>query len=324
MGIGLLSGRQPEAIGVSDRAAADDRGARARGSAAPLDRAAVTGGTCLLLGVFLVALGFLSLYALIALWPAVEAATAPRAKPATIHLLWAQWTPSKEVTLLLLVTFSSALGSSLHAAISFTDYVGNRRLARSWIWWYVLRTFVGMALAVLFYFALRGGLFSANTPTDVINPFGIAALSGMVGLFSKQGTDKLREIFDTMFRTAPGQGDDRRGDSIVNPRPMVGGAKPSRLVAGTEAAEVRVSGEGFIPASVVRVSRSVDGGGPYLQRETHFMSPNELRVRLHADDVKDDGTAFLTVLNPSPGGGESGAAEVEIHPGDGSVTDRDP
>ena len=32
-----------------------------------------------------------------------------------------------------------------------------------------------------------------------INPFGIAAISGMVGMFSKQATEKLGRLFYTIF-----------------------------------------------------------------------------------------------------------------------------
>lgn len=273
----------------------------------------------LVLGLLLVAIGLFSLYALIAMWPAVDAATTKGSAPVGVTLVGIDWKPSNEVALLMLVTFSSALGSSLHATISFTDYVGNRRLAKSWVWWYVLRTYVGVALSLLFYFALRGGLFSANTPTDVINPFGIGALAGLVGLFSKQATDKLREIFDTMFRTAPGKGDDQRGDSIVNPKPVVGGAIPSIIqAAGAAPVEIRLTGEGFILDSVVRVSRSREGRGPFVQRSTQFVGPTELRVWLDPEDIEKTGVAYLTVINPPPGGGRSGQAEVEIHDAQGA------
>jgi hypothetical protein len=265
------------------------------------------------LGLGLIALGVVALYALIALWPAVEAATSEDGGSASVTVLWFDGRPSSEVALLLLVTFASALGSSLHAAISFTDYVGNQRLARSWVWWYVLRTFVGVALAVLFYFALRGGLFNANTPTDVINPFGIAALAGLVGLFSKQATDKLRELFDTMFRTAPGQGDDQRGDGILNPRPVIGGVKPARIPFRTAAVDLELTGEGFIPRSVVQVSRSAAGSTPYLPRATRFVDPGRLDVALPRDDLVSVGKVYLTVFNPGPGGGRSGPAELEVY-----------
>jgi hypothetical protein len=41
-------------------------------------------------------------------------------------------------------------------------------------------------------------------------------LGGLVGLFSKQATDKLAEVFETLFRTEPGHGDDTREDSLAN------------------------------------------------------------------------------------------------------------
>jgi hypothetical protein len=275
---------------------------------------AATERETLVLGVFLAAMVLVCVYLLLALWPAVEAATAERPHATVVHLFSFAWRPTPEVVLLLLVAFSSALGGSLHATISFTDYVGNRRLATSWIWWYVLRVHLGTALAVLFYFALRGGLFSANTPTNVINPFGIAALAGLVGLFHKQATDKLRELFDTMFRTAPGQGDDQRGDSIVNPHPVMGGVEPTRVPSDGSKLTVHVRGEGFIPQSVVRVGRTRDARGPFIQRRSRFVSPTELEVTLDPADILEAATVYLTVLNPPPGGGTSGAAELEVAP----------
>lgn len=270
---------------------------------------------CVALGILLALLVAVALYSLIVIWPAVEAATVDDPPTSTtIAFFGLDWRPRPEVALLLMVICASGLGGALHAAVSFTDYVGNRRLATSWIWWYLLRVHVGSALAVLFYFALRGGLFSATSATDAINPFGIAALAGLVGLFSKQATDKLRELFDTMFRTAPGQGDDQRGDAIDNPVPVLGGVEPTRVEAGTAVLDVRVRGEGFVPQSVVRVTRSRDRDDPLVQRTTELLDGGELRVRLDARDMLDEGTAYLTVYNPPPGGGLSRAAEIQIDP----------
>lgn len=62
---------------------------------------------------------------------------------------------------------------------------------------------------------LRGGLTQGNGESlKSVNPYGIAAISGMVGLFSKQASDKLREIFDHLFKTEAGQGDAARGDKL--------------------------------------------------------------------------------------------------------------
>ena len=162
----------------------------------------------MLLGIFLLLLGFALITLLVALWPAVQAA-ASDATSKPIHWFSWEYKPTPDAALLILVILVSALGSYVHAAISFTDYVGAGKLERCWIWWYVLRLFVGTSLAAIFYFAIRGGFFAGSTNSEDINPYGIAAVAGLVGLFSKQATDKLNEIFDTAFRTS-----DRYGDSM--------------------------------------------------------------------------------------------------------------
>ena len=121
---------------------------------------------------------------------------------------------SAELWMIFVVIVSSALGSYVHAGTSFVDYAGNQRLGRTWIWWYILRTPIGIALALVFYFVVRGGLLSAQTSSKELNSFGVAAIAGMVGMFSKQATDKLREMFDTLFRTAGNGGDAQREDKL--------------------------------------------------------------------------------------------------------------
>jgi hypothetical protein len=60
-----------------------------------------------------------------------------------------------------------------------------------------------MALAEVVYLSLRGGLLSAtgNAAAGAISPYGVAAVTALTGLFSKQATDKLQETFETLFRT---------------------------------------------------------------------------------------------------------------------------
>ncbi|MDX6475455.1 MAG: hypothetical protein QOH95_966, partial [Gaiellaceae bacterium] len=188
------------------------------------------------LGVLMFVFGGAMLYAVIALWPAIQAAAnataTANAAATTAKVTWFgfEWKPSADAALLALVVLSSGVGSYVHAAVSFTDYVGNRGLTVSWIWWYVLRLFVGSSLAVIFYFAIRGGFFSTGGDAAQINPYGIAAISGLVGLFSKQATDKLREIFDTAFRVEQG-GDVDRGDSLnTTPGAEAGGPAPGTTI----------------------------------------------------------------------------------------------
>jgi hypothetical protein len=272
-----------------------------------------------LLGVFLIAVGGFLVYTLIVIWPAVHSATTDGDASdgdalTTISYLGASYTPDPDVALLLLVAVLSALGSYVHAAQSFVDFAGNRRLVVSWIWWYPFRLLIGVALAEIFYFAIRAGFFGTDTPTEFINPYGIAALAGLVGLFSKQATDKLREVFETLFHTAEGYGDETRDDSLANPAPVLASAEPLTLDVGSELLEIALRGEGFVRESVVRVSGpSLEGGAP-VPRETAYVNSGELRVTLEPDDVAEAGSLNITVFNPAPGGGASDPVLVIVTP----------
>jgi hypothetical protein len=263
------------------------------------------------LGIGLIAVGLGLVYLLVAAWPAIVDATtkqtAPPPKPHAVHWLGWSFVPTTDSALLLLVVLVSALGSYVHAATSFADYAGNKKLNTGWLWWYLLRVFIGSSLAILFYFALRGGFFTAGSNSDDINPYGVAALAGVVGLFSKQATDKLREIFDTAFRVREGHGDDARSDSIVNARPVLVGVAPPKLTADT--VELLLRGSGFGPDSVVSVLHS---NGDAVPRTATYVDPTTLRVKVEEQDVAAAGAIRIQVHNPPPGGGTSDPLQVEV------------
>ena len=107
----------------------------------------------------------------------------------------------RDVDLLWLVLISGALGSFVYTARSFVDFVGNKTIRSSWTVWYLMYPFIGAALAMIFYLAVRGGFLTAATSSADINLFGLVAISGLVGMFSKQATSKLGEVFATLFKT---------------------------------------------------------------------------------------------------------------------------
>jgi hypothetical protein len=153
-----------------------------------------------LFGLYMVGLNVIIVYLLIKIWPdKIPPVNTPESFVAffgKIHFVL-----SLEVRFLLITVLAGALGSYIHAATSFVDFIGNRKFVKSWTWWYLLRPFIGVALALLMYFATRGGLISSTTGADGLSPFGVAAIAGMAGLFSKQATDKLREVFEALFKT---------------------------------------------------------------------------------------------------------------------------
>lgn len=148
---------------------------------------------------------------------------------------------SVEVRLLLIALLAGALGAFVHAATSFADFVGNRKLSGSWVWWYLLRPFIGMALALVFYFVVRAGFISPSAGAGDMNPFGIAAMAGLVGMFSKQATDKLSEVFTAVFGA---KGDERRGGKLQGP--TVTSIDPV-LGPVTGKTTVKITGTGFLP-----------------------------------------------------------------------------
>ena len=151
-----------------------------------------------ILGVCIVLVSGLLVYLLVEFWPTAEPGASGKV---TVAMFGTTMTLAAEVRLILLVAVTAALGSNIHTARFFAYYAGERRLYTSFVWWYIPQLFIGASIALIFYFAIRGGLLSAGATIGELNIFGIAAIAGLVGLFSYQATEKLRELFDTLFKT---------------------------------------------------------------------------------------------------------------------------
>ncbi len=255
-----------------------------------------------LMGACLILFAFILAYLFIAIWPSVLSTDKQ-----VMITLWKNKLVipvSQDIALILLVMVTGGLGSFVHIATSFGDYVGNKAFASSWAWWYLLRPFIGMILALVSYLVIRGGFLSAGTSADTINPFGIAALAGLVGMFSKQATDKLNEVFETLFRTAPGGGDSKRKDNLTNPTPVISDFVPNKVEPGTSNLLVTIIGTGFVKGAVVKVKGT--------NRETEFVDETKLTAKLLSNDVENEGEIEVSIFNPPPGGGESAVMKLKI------------
>ncbi len=168
------------------------------------------------LGIYLIVLAVVLAFLIISFWPGKEE------WENEVILLGLKFEMSAEVRLLFLVLLIGAFGSFVHAATSFVTYVGNKSLTPSWMWWYVLRPFIGMGIAAIFYFVIRGGLvaLSANVEWQNLSPYGIGAFAALSGMFSKQAADKLSDIFDNLFKTQKGKGDEERANKLEEMRPV--------------------------------------------------------------------------------------------------------
>jgi hypothetical protein len=165
--------------------------------------------------------------------------------------------------------------------------------------WYLLRPLVGAPTALLLYFVVRAGFLTASASAGDVNRFGIAAIAGLAGMFSLKAADKMKELFDALFKT-----DEKRKDSLQNPVPTVQALKPDKHRVGTELPGVLVEASGFVARSIVQMNGST--------RETEFRNATQLFAKLQAADVAKVGTLQLTVVNPPPGGGTSAPAVLEV------------
>jgi hypothetical protein len=175
----------------------------------------------ILLGIILILAALIMVFLIVALWPHESQEPGTKWLDET-NLLGIEFCLKIETRLIILVLLIGGLGSYVHAATSFATYVGNRSFAASWLWWYILRPFIGASVALILYFVVRGGLVLLSVETEIadLNPFGIAAIAGLSGMFSKQAADKLRDIFDNFFKTEAGKGDDQRADKLFEMRPV--------------------------------------------------------------------------------------------------------
>jgi hypothetical protein len=254
-------------------------------------------------GLAFIAFGVAFFSALVSLWPVVEP-TSQATKKFAVTLGWGAYTAhvDKSTGLLLLALIMGAIGGYVHATTSFVSYVGNRQFKASWGWWYALRALIGAALALLAYVALRGGFLTGNSTTTTANidAYGVATVSGLVGLFSKQATDKLEEVFNTAFRTGSGIGDSQRKDSITPEAPSVNALDPASFSIANPKPIV-IKGAGFNRAAVVKL----DGG----VIPATWRSGSEILIGALPPALSVLGSVRVTVMNPD----EGASPAVELH-----------
>jgi len=265
------------------------------------------------LGIYFACLAALTFYVLIATWPVVDANHGDQFT--TPMLFGYRLKASPDARLFITVVAAGALGSLVHCLTSFADYVGNRNLKRSWVWYLILRTPIGVALALLFYVVLRGGLIvpalppassdsgPSSHPWTLLNPFGLAAIAAMAGMFSRQATDKLSELFDTLFKTDESV---ERRDPLLNPtQPAISNTEPPRLKVNGPT-QLAVNGRNFNK----ECTASING----QQREVRWESETRLTITLDREDVSKKGELRVIVSNPATAGGASAPLLVKVDP----------
>ncbi len=185
----------------------------------------------------------------------------------------------KQRYVLLLVLLAGALGGTLYSLISLSWYVGNREFKWSWVPSYIIRPFTSAAMACIFFLTLVTGVWTDQTGKGQLWIVGLAAL---VGLFSKQGYEKLKAIFEAVLAAAP-----KGADTLKTvPAGGLGIDKSSGPAAGGNI--VQITGSGFTAATTVQFDN-------VAATSIRLDSPNVLHVIVppHAP-----GQINVTVTNP--------------------------
>lgn len=109
----------------------------------------------------------------------------------------------------------------------------------------------------------------------------------------------------TVFNPPPGGGASNAVPFTVNSvPPTITTLSPNSAVVGGAAFTLTVNGTGYVSGSTVQWNGSI--------RTTTFVSGTQLTASIPATDIAAVGTASVTVVNPSPGGGISNAASFSI------------
>lgn len=94
--------------------------------------------------------------------------------------------------------------------------------------------------------------------------------------------------------------------TVNNPVPVLSSLAPAAAVVGSGVFSFNANGSNFASGATVQWNGSA--------RTTTFVSATQLRATVSASDLAAVGTAAVTVLNPTPGGGTSNSLNFTIAP----------
>lgn len=105
----------------------------------------------------------------------------------------------------LATMFGAGIGSAIATILGYLEHASEKKdFDQAYSPWYVGRPLMGMLLGLVFYFLLRGGLLAVvpnKAGPEDLSIAGLAGVGALVGLFSKEAIEKLRELFNTLFST---------------------------------------------------------------------------------------------------------------------------
>lgn len=107
---------------------------------------------------------------------------------------------SRDLAVTLVVLGFGALGAVIQGLSSVAIHVGKGEFKAVWILFYISRPFVGAGVALVFYFVMQGGISAGAVPVASENIIGPSAVALLVGLFSGEAMEKLRDVAASLFK----------------------------------------------------------------------------------------------------------------------------
>lgn len=124
----------------------------------------------------------------------------------------------------------------------------------------------------------------------------------------KLTSDDLKATGTIPFTVAnpdPGASESGKLDlEVKNPAPTLTKLSDETKTVGSPAFDLTLTGTGFIKGSKAKINGT--------ERSTTYVDGTTLRVQLRADDLAAVGDVSVSVTNPEPGGGASGALKLSV------------
>ena len=236
-----------------------------------------------LLGVAIVIV-LCTLYALWEFWPTGVILKSQSAAP--VHLFGISKNVSVEIRLFAVVALTGALGGLLHSTRSFAWYVGHSSLRWRWLPYEIVTLFIGAGLATIVYVVIRGGIVSGKASTADINPYGFAAIGGIVGLFSEQALEMLRRVASDFFAEAP-----KGADSISEETTVVA----TTTVTAAQAPGVQTGEASAVTATSVTLGGTVSPNGDVTTYHFEYGTTGDYGLDTADGELSGNGPVDVTV-----------------------------
>ena len=125
-------------------------------------------------------------------------------------MCWPDWLmkcleKSADFTNAAATMFGAGIGSAVATMLAYLEHASEKKdFEVAYAPWYIARPLMGMLLGLIFYFLLQDGLLAVvvhESSSANLSEVGLAGVGALVGLFSKEAIEKLRELFNTLFST---------------------------------------------------------------------------------------------------------------------------